>query len=224
MKSSYFLALSLMQLGCGASDTIDNLTTITLGAEAFSPIRVERTVELGATRLPACVDAKISDDASQATAQLQKTSGGCVLSIEQPNLVLLDSEQAQHVRDQSGRFDIDGVRAGSVELQTFQIQNADGTPVDLGKYISSVSLELNGEALLDHVNPSSLGGDPQRQLTLPTSVVEELKDAVKTNQTATAEVAVSLVLTNAAMSDIPSSLNVLIVMQPELEINIIKAL
>jgi hypothetical protein len=224
MKIRYFLALAAIQLGCGAADTLDNLTTVTLGAEVLSPIQVDRTVELGATRLPACVNATISDDANQATAQLQNTPNGCVLSVQQANAVLMDADAVKRARDQTSGFDVDSVRSGSVQLQTFQIQTADGTPIDLGQYIASVSLDVNGEALLDHVNPSSLGDDMHKQLTLPSSVVDELKDAVKMNRTATAEVAVSLALTSAAMTSLPSSLHVLFVLQPELQVSLTKAL
>lgn len=225
MKTRFFLVLALTLLGC-ASDTIDNLTTITVGEGVLDPIQVQRSVDIGPTQLPDCVNANASagSDAGQAQAQLQKTAAGCELSVEAQNVVIMDPATAQRVRDQSHGLDIDSVKGGNLEIQTLQLQNAQGAAIELGQYIASVSLALDGQVVLDHVNPSALDDASHNTLNLPDSVISELKDAVKNNQTATTAVAIDLVFTSAAMTSLPTGLNLQIVLQPELEISLIKAL
>jgi hypothetical protein len=204
--------------------TADEIATIDLGADELSPIQIERSVELGPARLPACIDVSGNAPGSSTMVALANSPDGCVLTVNQPDMVLADQQTIERAREEKGSFDVDGIRAGSVELESLKLTAADGSALDLAAYVSAVSVAVDGNVLLDRIDPRSLTGDANPTLDLPDPLVEKLKSALANNQPATAELVLQLWLTQRTLADPPAAFNMQLVLQPKLEVNVVDAL
>jgi len=228
MKRACLVILTLLTngaMGCNdVSDAAADLTTITVGADALNAIEVERTLTLGPERLPACLNLAITLPASNTTVAMQTTNGSCTLSVGQPGLVLFDEQDIEHAREQVGSFDVDGIRSASVVLENLELSDEDGAPLALAQYVDAITVQVDGQVLLDQVQPAVLEGDAELSRQLPDSIVEKLKGSVKTNQVATADVSLTLWLHGPTLTNLPGKLKMLLVLQPKLEVNLLKAL
>jgi len=221
--SSLFL-LAILGTGCGAiEDGVDDLATVGIGREALSEVRIERTVDLGPARLPACLPVSITLPSSNITAALSPTGEGCTLTVRQPDLLLFDQEEIEQARSDVGNFDVSGIRSASVVVDQVEIADADGAPLALSRYISALAAQIDGATLLDRTEPGVLEGDAELTRKLPSSLVDKLKAAVKSNQPVTADVSVTLWLRAEALTELPSMLSMLVVLQPQLEVNVVDA-
>jgi len=217
--------LLLAAVGCAdVSDAASDLTTITVGADALSAVQIERSMALGPERLPACLELSITLPSSNVTVAMQPTAAGCSLTLSQPDLVLFDEQEIARARDEIGSFDVDGVRSGSVTVEKLELWGADGVPLSLAQYVEALSVQVDGQVLLDRTAPAALEAEEGLTRRLPDPLIEKLKASVKNNQAATAEVSVTLWLSGQTLTNLPGSLKLLLVLQPQLEVNVIKAL
>jgi hypothetical protein len=216
------LLLAGLGIGCQpASETVDDAITIEVGAGSLQAVEMDSSITLRGARIPDCLDFTATVPASNTTIALSKMASGCSLTVDQPDLVILDEHASERAREQAGDFDVDGIRGCTLDLQQLDLSTADHTPLALSQYIDAITLIVDGEVLLDHVAASELQSDAGLARELPQPLIEKLKTAVKTNQAATADVAISLWL--HAPSDLPDTLNLSLVMQPTLRVNVIDA-
>jgi hypothetical protein len=225
MNRAQLLLFAVLCVSCSnLTDAADDIATIDLGAEQLSPIEMERSVELGPARLPACIDIGGTVPASSTTVALMNSPQGCVLTVAEPDMVLADQQTIERAREEKGSFDVDGIRGGSVELESLQLTAADGSPLDLADYVAAVSVEVDGDVLLDRIEPKMLTADAKLTRKLPDPLVEKLKTALANNQPATAELGLKLWLTDRTLADPPDALSMKVVLQPKLQVNVVDAL
>jgi hypothetical protein len=155
---------------------------------------------------------------------MQTTDTGCTLSVSQPDLVLLDEQEIEHARDQIGPFDVDGVRSGSVVVKKLELSSGDGTALSLSQYVDALTVQVDGQTLFDRLEPAALEGEPDLTQQLPDSIIEKLKSSLANNQVATADVSIMFWLHGETLTNLPGVLKVLLVLQPQLEVSLIKAL
>jgi len=182
---------------------------------------MDRSITLEGARIPDCLDFNATIAATHTTVAVSKTARGCALSVQQPDLVLLDEHAIERARQQAGDFDVDGIRSCKLDLQRLELSTADRTPLPLSQYIDAITLIVDGKVVLDHIAASELQADAGLAREVPAPLLEKLKTAVKANQAATADVEISLWL--RAPSDLPDTLNLSVVMQPTLQVNVVDA-
>jgi hypothetical protein len=225
MNRAQLFSLAALCVSCSdLSDAADDIATIDLGGEQLSPIEIERSVELGAARLPACINVGGTVPGSSTTVALMNSPEGCVLTVAEPDMVLADQQTIDRAREEKGAFDVDGIRGGSIELESLQLTAANGSPLDLADYVAALSVEVDGDVLLDRIEPKSLTADAKLTRKLPDPLVEKLKSALANNQPATAELVLKLWLTDRTLADPPDALSMRVVLQPTLEVNVVDAL
>lgn len=224
MKRACLLCLAALSFSCDSiSKAADDIATIELGADSLSAVQLERSVTLGAGQLPVCLDVSLTLPSSNTSVTLMNSAGGCSLMVQVPDLTLLDKEAIQKARKESGPFDVDGVRGGSIEVQQVQLTTAEGAGLDLASYVDALSVQVDGEVLLDRITPAALLGEPDLTRDLPDSVIDKLKSALKTDQVATADVVLTLWLSGSRLPELPDTLKMLLVLQPHLEVNVVDA-
>jgi hypothetical protein len=208
----------------GVSNAVDEFATVEVGTGALSPVMVERSFALGPDNIPLCLDVALTLPNSTTTVGLKNTAMGCAITISQPDLVLFDADEVQRARKQTGPFDVDGVRSGSVTVQDLQLSTADGMALAFDQYVDAVSVQIDDDMLLDRTAPSEILGQSGLERELPDSVLDKLKNSVKNNQVAQASVVLTLWLHGQSISNLPDSLKMLLVLQPALKVNVIGAL
>jgi hypothetical protein len=224
MKRACLLLLATYCLGCAQiRDTAADITTISLGSEYIQPVQIEQSVKLADQPLVACIPIQVDLRERSATVTLQPSAAGCALTLRQPELVLFDKKQIDNARKQAGSFDIDGIRGGSVELMQIELLTGDGRPLPLDQYVEALTLEVDGTVLLNKLSPEALENE-QLKRKLPDALVEKLKTSVKNGQPATAEVVLTLWLSGWLIQDVPPSLSMRLMIQPELEVSLLEAL
>jgi hypothetical protein len=224
MKRTCLPLFAALCFACGdLSDAAGDLVTVELGAEELNTIQIERSVTLGPASLPACFDVNATLPSSDTTVALKNSASGCMLIVSQSDLVLADEQTIERAREAQGPFEVDGIRRGSVEVQSLQLSTDDGTPVILSDYVTALSVEVDGQLVLDGIEPSALEGDDKLNQPLPDPIIEKLKAALENNQTATANVVLTLWLTDQTLNDPPDSLNLRLVLQPELQVDLVDA-
>jgi hypothetical protein len=202
----------------------NDLTTVTLGSDVLSPVQIERTMMLGPERLPGCLNISLTLPSSNTTVAMQSTDSGCTLTVGQPDLTLFDEQDIEKARNEIGSFDVDGVQSGEIIVQKVELWDADGTPLSLSQYVASLSVQVDGETLLDKTAASALEGNAGVTSQLPDSIIEKLKSSVKNGQPATADVSLTLWLQAQTLTNLPGALKMNLVLQPELEVNLAQAL
>jgi hypothetical protein len=223
MHLACFSSLVVLALGCsGVSNAVDDAATVRVGAESLRAVEIERSMTLGVERIPGCLDFSATLESSNTTVALGASPTGCTLTVDQPGLVLLDDQALERARQESGDFDVSGIRGASLDVQQLDLSTADGEPLTLSKYIDTLSVTVDGAVLLDHVEASELeGGNLSRDL--PDSLIEKLKTSLKDNRAATADVGIALGLRKEGLLDLPDALTLRVVIQPELLVNVIDA-
>ena len=217
----FIIVLAALSCSCAAvSDTAEALSTVELGAEALSPVQLERSIELGADRIPACLDFSVTLPSNNTSVSLKNSTSGCALTIGQPDLVLLDMAALERARRERGPFEVDGIRSGGVELQKLELSTTAGAPLRLADYVSTVSVAVDGATVLDRVAVGELQGLTRQ---LPASVIDKLKVSLTNNQVATADIVLTLWLTGQTQISLPDSLSMLLVLQPELKVDVLDA-
>jgi hypothetical protein len=154
---------------------------------------------------------------------LQPSAAGCALTLHQPELVLFDQDEIKQARKKAGPFDVDGIRGGSVALMKLELATGEGEALVLSQYVDAISIQIDGVVLLDKMQPEMLQAE-QLQRRLPDDLIAKLKGSIKNNQPAMADVVLTLWLQPQAIQNVPTSLNVSLELQPELEISLIDAL
>jgi hypothetical protein len=224
MKRAYLLLFSALSVGCAdIRESAADITTITLGSKYIQPVEIAQSVKLADQPLVACIPIQIDLPERNAVVSLQPSAAGCALTLRQPGLVLFDKKQIDNARKQAGSFDIDGIRGGSVELMQIELLTGDNQPLPLAKYVDAVTVEVDGSVLLDKMKPAALETEELKR-KLPDALVEKLKASVKNGQPATADVVLTLWLSGLVIQDVPTSLNMTLVIQPELEVSLLEAL
>lgn len=225
-RTTFFCLLATLSLGCDdIRQTADAATTVRIGADQLSSVAIERTVSLPVDSLPICLNVMLTLPPDNTTVRLIKNDSGCALSVDQPDVVLLDQQEIQNARQRTKGFDIDAVRRGSFSLEQVELWTDQGAPLDLARYVDAVSVQLDNQALLDRIAPPMLNGSDGQPLTkpIPATLLDKLKSAVKSNQEAKAEVTLTLILHGETLSDLPAGLKLRVVLQPELEVNVVDA-
>jgi hypothetical protein len=216
--------LTALGLGCAdVSEAVDDAATVEVGAESLRAVEIERSMSLGIDRIPACLDFSATLPSSNTTVILSNSSTGCSLTVEQPAMVLLDEQAIERAREQSGDFDVDGIRGASLEVQQLELSTAESEPLELSRYVDALTVSVDGEVLLDRVASSELQADTALTRELPTSLLDKLKTALKANEAATADVVIALWLSNDGLVDLPETLRMRVVLQPGLRVNIVDA-
>jgi|GEM_PF-5188699 len=224
MKPAYLMMLSAFYVGCAdIRETAADITTITLGSEYIKPVKIDQSVKLSDQPIIACIPIEVALPERNAVVSLQPSAAGCALTLTQPALTLFDKKQIDNARKQAGRFDIDGIRGGSVELMQIELLNADDQPLPLEQYVDAVTVTVDGSVLLDRMPPDALLNEqPKRKL--PDPLLEKLKTSVKQGQPATADVVLTLWLSSWVIQDVPTALKMTLLIQPELEVSLLEAL
>jgi hypothetical protein len=213
--------LTALGAGCAAtSDAVDDAVTVEVGAESLQAVEMDRSITLDGARIPDCQDFNATIPVTNTTVVLRKSPGGCTLSVQQPDLVLLDEHAIERARAKAGNFDVNGIRSCTLQLQRFDLSTADGAALALSQYIDGITLVIDGEIVLDHVSASELQAAVLAR-KLPAPLMEKLKAAVKANQAAAADVEFSLWL--RAPAELPDTLDMHVVLQPTLQVNVIDA-
>lgn len=223
MKRACLALLSVLGVGCAdIRETAANITTITLGSDSLSAVKIEQSVKLADQPLIACIPIQLQLEQQNATVSLQPSAAGCALTLNQPGLVLLDKKQIEQARKQVGSFDIDGIRGGSVELMQIELLTGEGQALELEKYVDAVTVAVDGAVLLDKVSPDALQEPLKRKL--PDALIDKLKNAVKRDQPASADIELTLWLNALVITDVPTSLSLSLELQPELEVSLLEAI
>ena len=223
MKPVCVLLLSAFCVGCAdIRDTAEDISTVTLGDDFIQPVEIDQSVALTDQPLVACIPIQI-DLQENASVSLQPSSAGCALTLRQPELVLFNKKQIDDARAQVGAFDIDGIRAASVELMQIKLRSGDGQALPLDHYADAVTLEVDGAVLLDKIAPDTLQTAPVKR-ELPSALLAKLKSSIKNGQPAQAEIVLTLWLRGVVIQDVPTSLDITLVLQPELKVSLLKAL
>lgn len=221
--------LGLLAMLCASCadirDTADATTTVRLGADALSPVEIERTMTLGVDRLPLCLDVMLTLPEDNTTVGLRHTGNSCALTVSQPGLLIFDHNEIANARRASGPFDVNAVRRGSVIFQDVELWTDQGAALDLNRYVDAISVQIDGDVVLDRVAPNALIQPDGQPLTrpLPAALLDKLKSAVKSGREATADVSLILILHGETLSDLPGGLKLRVVLQPQLEVNVIDA-
>lgn len=224
MKASRLILVAACLVGCGdLTRRADDLVTVSVGEDSLRAVEIDREVMLGPERLPACLDVSITLPSSSTTVAMQNTDAGCALTVQQPDLVLFDQQEIEDAREQIGPFDVDGVRSGRVAIQELLLSTSEGSTLLLSRYVDAVTVEVDGEAVLDRIPATELEDHPELNPKLPDSLIEQLKEAVRNNQPATADVSLTLWLNDQVLTELPGSLKLHLVLQPELQVNIIQS-
>jgi hypothetical protein len=223
MQSACLPLLTALGLGCsGVSQAVDDAVTIRVGAESLRAIEIERSMDLGVDRIPACLSFTATIASSNTTVALGDSPTGCTLTVEQPALVLLDDQAIERARQQSGDFDVNGIRGVTLDVQRVELSTAEGTPLALSKYVDRLTVTVDAELLLERVAASELeSGSVSSELPEPT--LEKLKRSLEDNREATADVGIALGLRDEGLVDLPDTFTLRVVMQPELQVNVIDA-
>jgi hypothetical protein len=200
-----------------------DITTITLGSDQLQPVQIDESITLADAPLLACVPIQLDLPERDATVTLQPSAAGCALTVHQPALVLFDKDEINRARKQAGPFDIDGIRSGNVELLQLELLTGDDKPLPLAEYVDAVSVQLDGVLLLDKMAPQELEEEPLKR-ELPNPLIDKLKSAVKSHQPATADLVLTLWLNTLVITNVPPSLKLSLVLQPELEVSLLEAL
>jgi len=179
-------------------------------------------VKLSEAPLLACVPIQLKLKERNATVALQPSAAGCSLTLHQPELVLFDQDEIKQARKKAGPFDVDGIRGGSVALMKLELATGEGEALALSQYVDAISIQIDGIMLLDKMPPEMLQEQLQRKL--PDDLIAKLKSSVKNDQPAMADVVLTLWLQPQAIQNVPTSLNVSLELQPELEVSLIDAL
>jgi hypothetical protein len=223
MNRACLSILAAMSFSCGGvSNAVDELATVEVGTDALPVVQFERSVTLGVDRLPGCLDFSVTLPSSTTMVALANTADGCALTVAQPDLVLIDEQAIERAREQSGPFDVSGIRSGSIELQKLELATAEGAPLSLADYVDALSIQLDSALLLDRVAPSELQGDAQLTRELPSEIIDELKASLTNDQPATAHVVLTLWLRDSR-TELPETVKLLLVLQPQLEVNVVDA-
>lgn len=207
-------------------ETADATSSVRLGAEALSPIEIERSMTLGIDSLPICLDVMLTLPGENTTVRLNKTNNSCALTLSQPGLTILNQQEIENARRKSGSFDLDALRRGSVTVEQVELWTDQGAPLDLSRYVDAVSVSIDNEAVFDRIAPSALledDGEPIKR-PLPANLLNKLKSNVKANVPATADVSLTLILAGDTLSGLPGGLKLRVVLQPELEVNVVDAI
>jgi hypothetical protein len=226
MQRTTLCLFATLCLSCAdLRETADATSSVRLGEGTLSPIEIERTMTLGVDTLPICLDVMITLPPDNTTVRLIRSENSCALSVSQPDLVLLDEQAIQNARKKSGNFDVDAVRRGSVSLEHVELWTDQGAPLDLSRYVDAVSIQIDTETVLERVTPAALLDDDGQPLKrpLPANLLNKLKSAVKSNQVASGDVILTLILHGETLSDLPGGLKLRVVMQPELDVNVVDA-
>ena len=212
-------------VGCASvSEKAEDITTISLGADDLQKVQIDQSVMLGDTpMLPACLPIQLTLAQQNATVALKPSADGCALTLSQPGMVLIDKDSIKRARDQAGPFDVDGIRSGSVELMKLDLKTGDGKELPLAQYVDAVTVQIDGDTLLDKMAADKLQNDTPKA-KLPDPLIEKLKSAVKSDQPATADVVITLWLHGVTIPQLPTALQLSAVLQPELQVSLLKAL
>lgn len=225
MKPGYLLLLSAFSVvGCAdIRETAAKLTTVSLGSDYIRPVEIDQSVKLADQPIIACLPIEVNLPERNAVVTLTPSAAGCALTLRQPQLTLFDKKQIDNARERAGSFDIDGIRGGSVELLQIDLLNGDGQQLPLEQYVDAVTVEVDGSVLLDKMQPDALLNEMPKR-ALPDSLLAKLKGSVKNGQPATADVVLTLWLSSWVIQDVPTSLKMSLVIQPELEVSLLEAL
>jgi len=222
LRPTLCLSLLLCASCADLRETADATTTIRLDDE-LSPVEIERTVVLGVDSLPLCLDVSLMLPGQTTTVALKRTSDTCAFTVTQPDLLILNQQEVENARRQSGNFDIDAIRRGSVSLLQLELWTDQGAVLDLSRYVDAVSVQIDNDVVLDRVTPEALMSAEPVSRPLPANLLNKLKTAVKSNQEAKAKVSLILILAGETLSDLPAGLKLRVVLQPQLEVNVIDA-
>jgi hypothetical protein len=103
-----------------------------------------------------------------------------------------------------------------------ELLTGENQPLVLEKYVDAVTVAVDGAVLLDRVSPDALQEPLKRKL--PESLINKLKSAVKSDQPATADLELTLWLNALVITNVPTSLSLSLVLQPELEVSLLEAI
>ena len=224
MKPACLMLLSVCCVGCAnIHETAADITTISLGSDQLQAVQIDESVKLADAPLLACVPIQLQLKERNASVALQPSAAGCALTVHQPELVLFDQDEIKQARKQAGPFDVDGIRSGSVALMKLELTSGDGEALPLAQLVDAISIQLDGAMLLDKMQPEMLQSEPLMR-RLPDELIGKLKSSIKNNQPAMADVVLTLWLQPQAIQNVPTSLNVSLELQPELEVSLIDAL
>lgn len=107
-----------------------------------------------------------------------------------------------------------------MELQKLELSTAHGSPLRLADYVTFVSVQVDGQVVLDRVAPGELEGLSRQ---LPASVIDKLRSSLTNNQVATADIVLTLWLSAQTQLSLPDNLTMLLVLQPLLQVNVVDA-
>ena len=209
---------------CVACAAAEDLVTINIGAGDLQTVKIDQSLQIGDTpQIPSCIPIPITLSQDNASAELMPVAGGCALTLSQTDLVIVDQNEVENARKQAGPFDIDGITGARVELMKLSLQNQDGSALPLAQYVDAVTVQVDNDTVLDKTAASELQNNTPKA-DLPDALVNKLKSAVKSNHPATADVKITFWLDGAKLLQLPTALSISAVIQPELDVNVIKAL
>lgn len=216
--------LLLAAVCCASCAAAEDLVTIELGAGDLQTVKIDQSLQIGDTpQIPSCIPIPITLSADNASAELKPVASGCALTLRQTNLVIVDQKEVDNARKQAGPFDIDGITGARVELMKLNLQNQDGGTLPLAEYVDAVTVQVDNDIVLDRTDASKLQDDTPKA-ELPDALVDKLKNAVKANHPATADVQITFWVDSAKIVQLPTALSISATIQPELDVNVIKAL
>jgi hypothetical protein len=226
MKRACLVLLTVCGVGCAAvAETASDITTVSVGSDSLKAVQIEQSVKLvDQPVLPACLPISLDLPDRNAVVALQPSAAGCALVLTQSDLVLLDKAEIEKARDQAGPFDVNGIKTISVSLMKLDLKTGEGATLPLDEYADAVTVEVDGDVLLDKVAPDALQSGETLKRKLPDALVDKLKGAVKSGQAATADIVLTLWLRGAIITNVPSALSFTVTLQPELEVSLLDAL
>jgi hypothetical protein len=216
--------LLFVAVSCASCAAAEDLVTINLGKGDLQTVKIDQALKIGDTpQIPSCIPIPITLSADNASAELKPVADGCALTLRQTDLMIVDQKEVDNARKQAGPFDIDGITAARVELMKLNLLNEQGGTLPLAQYVDAVTVQVDNDTVIDKMAASELQNDTPKA-ELPDALVEKLKSAVKASHPATADVQITFWLGGTKIVQLPTTLSISAVLQPELDVNVFKAL
>ncbi len=217
------LVTTMLLAGCGA---LSGLTTITLGDGEIPEFVIDREYPLGSQALEACpagtqniTDQRTGDT---LTVEISKTTGGCLMSFVQPQMVLFDETEARAASNQLQGMRIDGLKSAAMLIKDFSLTDENGATVDIETRLTALSVSIDGSELFSREDILALSNGPVRK-EISGALLQKMVDGINDGTAVRADVAAAMEFPDSAMQNLPGILHVQTTLQPEVQVDVIKA-
>ncbi len=204
-------------LACICASGCTDLVTVEVGADRVEPIELSETLPLGValTACPTVTIPIVVPGAEAATASSAPSDGGCAITAQLSNAVIVDRETIAAQKQSLGTFDVTALVGIDVELVELELVDENGRSLP----VERVTIATDDQLLFD----TTIIGvqSPRPRSALPESVVAQFRSALATPADVRADLALQITFASAAA--VPKRIGVRMVLQPILLIDVVRA-